>query len=643
MFTGALIRQLNLDTVTRTDFDRHDVDARVIANYVYSNRHAYTVKSKNKPAPPERSGKVSNEPQHPSAPYRLPPGYVDITTLPLETPAPRNRRQAQQSSELWPHCYAAECVEVETLAKHGVAELVDPKTLPKDTIVLPGRFAYAIKKGPRSPEDPTIVCTFMKARYTGMGCFQPDSEEGVGADVYAPVTTFKTLRILLQLVNSDPDWKSEQWDVVAAYINALMRRRVVVEQPHGHEDPERPHWVWLLRKALYGIREAGYEWKELLREILLTTGAKPCPADPAIYVLRDEDAEAYFFMPSYVDDLWPIYNKAGKRLRDKVYEQLSKYVSIKCEGEIDWILKTKIIKDVEKGILKISQESFVLELLSRTGMLNCKGKRTPAATRMELPNPDTVTDEEVREMQKYPIREVIGSLMWLISVSRPDIMVATQMVARGQHRPSKALWKAITRILRYLKEFPHLGVVMTRPKKGPTPTRTLEIWVDASLGPNQEVLKGKSIIGMAVFFMGALVHWASTTTRRIADSASDAECQGLNEARRDNIFYRSFLHLLGNFPDLQNEPTVVWEDNTSAISLSGTKTHHKRSRHYGLEWYATKEAVEKGEMTIAYVETTEQHADFFTKTLDERSFTHHRNWLMGNPELQAIGGTKTKA
>src|SRR5690242_2082550 len=78
---------------------------------------------------------------------------------------------------------------------------------------------------------------------------------------------------------------------------------------------------------------------------------------------------------THVDDLFPVENKSGKFLRDKLWENLVKEVEVNNLGEIKWALQTSI---TTQGVLTISQESFTRALLEEAGHKETKGVDTPA-------------------------------------------------------------------------------------------------------------------------------------------------------------------------------------------------------------------------------------------------------------------------
>ena len=74
-----------------------------------------------------------------------------------------------------------------------------------------------------------------------------------------------------------------------------------------------------------------------------------------------------------MDDLFPTFNEEGRVLRDRVWAELMKSVTVKNEGEVHWALKTLIERDPQGGILKISQGQYCREVIQRFGFTEAKG------------------------------------------------------------------------------------------------------------------------------------------------------------------------------------------------------------------------------------------------------------------------------
>ena len=113
-----------------------------------------------------------------------------------------------------------------------------------------------------------------------------------------------------------------------------------------------------------------------------------------------------------VDDLFPVFNHAGRPLRDLLATVLEKRVVVKYMGEVHWALKMRIFRDKKKGITKIPHESFIWEFLTSFDLLKLKPKTTPPQYNFVLPDPKNVSDDGVESMKKFPFREIIGSFFY---------------------------------------------------------------------------------------------------------------------------------------------------------------------------------------------------------------------------------------
>ena len=123
----------------------------------------------------------------------------------------------------------------------------------------------------------------------------------------------------------------------------------------------------------------------------------------------------------------------------------------------------------------------------------------------------------------------------------------------------------------------------------------------------------ESRIGYFYMFLGNLVSWCSENPSRVMTSSTEAECRGLVHFSKENIWHRQFHNELGLFNILK--PTVVYENNTAAISMANNPgVPHKRSKHFGIEFAFFKQCVTLKEIKLAHLSTEEQPADLLTKT-----------------------------
>ena len=136
--------------------------------------------------------------------------------------------------------------EMDSCAKHQVWKLVDRRTLPANTNILPNKWVYRIKTD-GSGEDLEF-----KARITPKGCRQ---KAGVDYhEVFARTAKYKSLRAALSLA-AKFDHELEQLDVPCAFLRAPLPEGelVYMELPEGFREGQE-HMVCQLLQALYGLK-----------------------------------------------------------------------------------------------------------------------------------------------------------------------------------------------------------------------------------------------------------------------------------------------------------------------------------------------------------------------------------------------------
>ena len=111
------------------------------------------------------------------------------------------------------------------------------------------------------------------------------------------------------------------------------------------------------------------------------------------------------------------------------------------------------------------------------------------------------------------------------------------------------------------------------------------------------------------------------------NQGNDKFNRSLVHTGKENIWEREFLTELKLFPHIP--PTPIYQDNKSAITLATGGTHHKRSKHFGIEFDALREYVKLGELEIFYRPTENLPADMLTKSLPPEKFKRFREETMG--------------
>jgi hypothetical protein len=546
-----------------------------------------------------------------------------ILEKPVHIPPPKTLKEAKESV-WWSGYKEAADKEMKGHEENKTWVYVKKSEIPGGTNVLRPKMVFDDKRGP----DGRLLR--FKARLVAMGFTQ---REGIDFhDTFASVMKSKSFRILLQIWNSHPTHTMKHWDVTMAFVKAPLTETLYMHQPEGWVCKGKEEYVLRLQKALYGLKQAAREWQQYLKRIMISIGGVVHPKDDAVFLFRE--GQSFCFIGTHVDDLFPVCNVSGECLRDRVWRKMKETLEINDLGTVSWALKTTISRTLSNArnivqTLTISQETYCRSLLSECGWGGSKGCETPAiesGPEAEITDSDLqANDEEKREVEKLPFQQRIGALWWLAQISRPDIFLATHRVSKHQHKPSKKLWRWVERIFKYLARYPHLGLVYHAPTEE---TLLFKAYVDAAFATEEN---SASRTGWCFYFLGAPVAWASENPTRVMSSSTEAECRGVVQVGKENVWMREFVDVLGLYN--VSTPTRVYEDNSSVIHLSKGQSG-KRSKHFGIEWDLSRDMIEKKEMELIHVATEEQAADLLTKPLGNTKFHKFRSILMGLTETE---------
>ena len=112
----------------------------------------------------------------------------------------------------------------------------------------------------------------------------------------------------------------------------------------------------------------------------------------------------------------------------------------------------RIKRDTNSRTLLLSQDKYINKVLSRFNMQNAKVVSTPWGVHFRLSKEQSPkTEEERAYMAMVPYASAIGSLMYVMVCTRPDIAQAVGAVSRYMNNPGKLHWEAVKWIFRYLR------------------------------------------------------------------------------------------------------------------------------------------------------------------------------------------------
>ena len=156
--------------------------------------------------------------------------------------------------------------------------------------------------------------------------------------------------------------------------------------------------------------------------------------DHCVYFKKLQDGSLIYLL-IYVDDML-IASKNVEEI-EKLKKQMKNEFEMKDLGEAKKILGMEIIRDREKGLVCLNQRQYLEKLIRKFGVHDStKPVSTPLASHFKLSSLQcSKTDKEKLQMKNIPYANLVGSLMYAMVCSRPDIAHAVGMVSRYMHNP----------------------------------------------------------------------------------------------------------------------------------------------------------------------------------------------------------------
>jgi hypothetical protein len=151
-----------------------------------------------------------------------------------------------------------------------------------------------------------------------------------------------------------------------------------------------------------------------------------------------------------VDDILLMGNDIEFLESIKAY--LNKCFSMKDLGEAAYILGIKIYRNRSRRLIGLSQSTYLDKILKKFNMNQSKKGFLPVLQGVRLSSAQCpTTAEDIEEMSVIPYASAIGSIMYAMLCTRPDVNLAVSLVGRYQSNPGKEHWTAVKNILKYLK------------------------------------------------------------------------------------------------------------------------------------------------------------------------------------------------
>ena len=300
--------------------------------------------------------------------------------------------------------------------------------------------------------------------------------------------------------------------------------------------------------------------------------------------------------------------------------ELRSTFKIKDLGEASNCTGYHITRNRAKKELKFDQHLYARTITERFGIDKTAMVLATAGVKPLSKEHSPKTSEEEEEMTKITYREAVGALMWTLTMTRPDISSAVRAVAKLCENPGMAHWKAVVKILQYVRRAPERGTTYG----GDGNDRiVMQAFVDSDHATCLDTRRSTS--GGTVLLGGGAISWFSRGQATTAEGTSEAEYVAMSEIVKDVLCLRQVQAFI--MPSLESNPVGIVEDNQGAIKMANNRHSSKRTRHIDIKHHII-DAMDEGKVRVTYVKNEDRHADALPKPLDMRMFEKHVNALM---------------
>ncbi|CAM9628884.1 unnamed protein product, partial [Choristocarpus tenellus] len=293
--------------------------------------------------------------------------------------------------------------------------------------------------------------------------------------------------------------------------------------------------IVIAARAIYGLKQSAMEWYKELKGTILAEGWSVSDFDACLYVKRSEDGRVAVLF-HYMDDitLTGNYHEEITRMKNNL---LTKYEG-RDLGTPDKLVGVAITRD-EAGITL--DQHFYAGSIVREGMGSAEVRNPSSPLNPGMDLRARRTDQEELDQRHKPYRTILGKLMFLVGMTRPDISNSVWELGRYAASPCDRHWKGLQQFLRYLLGTTKVGIHY--PAGGEMDYGGLVGYGDSDWG--NDTTSRRSVTRYLILINGAPVAWKSKMHGAVTTSSSEAEWTAMVHGMRHAIFLRGILGELG--------------------------------------------------------------------------------------------------
>ena len=410
-------------------------------------------------------------------------------------------------------------------------------------------------------------------------------------------------------------------DAPCAYLNADLVNEQLMKLPPDvtrillDMNPELKAYVdskgcviVRLKKALYGLKESAKLWYDHLSNTLINAGYHPTIEDKCLFQnIHTDNTRSYILV--HVDDLLMAMVNQSEVIRirqqlDKTYPGM-KYMTGKnlkyLNMEID--VHTSTNRCISVTLLKYTQD-----LLDDYKITN--KQLYPTSRHFLQRNDNDLTN-------KFESLSLLMKLMYLAKRTRPDILFVCSYMSTFNQNPTINDMQVLTHLLEYLNGTKNYGIRFS------SNIIKLYCYADSSYALHEDCKSHTGII-FSIGENSSPIFTMSKKQKLITESSTEAELVALHAGGKIAIWLLRLLSSIG----FDVTPVIIFQDNMSTITLATGGKTSINSRHIRIRYFAIKERINEGLLTVVYKPTSLMIADILTKPIAGKLFVALRNFIL---------------
>lgn len=472
-------------------------------------------------------------------------------------------------------------------------------------------------------------------------CINGKQQDKSKALCYEPMVAVASLKVFFDLVVRY-DLKYRKADAQEFFLNFPVREgeHYFMNLPPGwHPEYSSDKFCAQLDKAVYGIPTATQTAGGNMNSHIVGKQFDSTVHDPRVYVKWETPRDIKIIMV-HVDDC--IYASTTDRYLDEITSELNELCPMtECKRPDTFrgieITDSDNLPDgnphkPSKGErwIKLSQETFAKDLPKQFGY---EGQKIPDVPCPALNSSDDhAVPVQAKRSQILRYMRIQGCLQWLM-LTMPSCNFTVNWLSRAMQNPQPRHEAIQKQCLLYMASVADQGCYFHR--KGPPDKLQrgafiddLEGAADATWVDRQEYPKAYSTTGYVYKTKIGTLLYATARQNNVTCSSCESEVMSNKTCCQQGMWIRGLYKDLGfNF----SKPTVVLQDNQSAIATCVGEGHHKLSRHFRVACHFLKELVDHRVFAMQWRKSVDMYADIMTKSLPRHSHKYHEATLVNMP------------